>query len=179
VSGRAAWFGTSTGLWTTANGVHWHEYAFTCPGAYYGLSGIAAASPSHVVFLCANAEGMFRTDKEVLRSVNGGRTEHLAGYAPVGGDDPFGGITVPPNRSLVITIAAYAPGPDYLYRSGNGGKTWAEIEAPGTDGGLNLSCPTYVSRTVGWVVIGEPGDGSHNQLLRTSDAGVSWHKVSF
>jgi hypothetical protein len=182
VSGKAAWFGTSRYLWATADGVHWHKYPFRCPGPYYGLTGIAAASRSQVVFLCTNAEGMFRTDKEVLRSVNGGRTEHLTGHAPADGDDPFGGnggIAVPPRHSMVITIAAYSPGPDYLYRSANGGKTWAEITAPGTEGGASLGSLSYVSRTVGWVVAGQPAGGSHSQLLQTSDAGRTWHKVRF
>jgi photosystem II stability/assembly factor-like uncharacterized protein len=182
VSGQAAWFGTSTDLWATADGVHWHKYSFRCPGADYRLSGIAAASGSRVVFLCTNAEGMFHTNKEVLRSINGGRTEHLTGYAPVGGDEPFGGnggIAVPPHRSRVITIAAYSPGPDYLYRSANGGKAWAQITAPGTEGGVNLSSLSYVSRTVGWVVAGGPGGGSQNRLLRTSNAGVTWQTVRF
>jgi photosystem II stability/assembly factor-like uncharacterized protein len=182
VSGRAAWFGTGTDLWATADDVHWHKYPFRCPGAYYRLSGIAAASGARVMFLCANAQGMFRTDKEVLLSVNGGRTEHLVGHAPIIGDDPYGGnggIAVPPRPSTVISIAAYAPGPDYLYRSANGGKTWASIQAPGTDGGANLSSLSYVSMTVGWVVTGEPTDGGQDQLLRTSDAGGTWHKIVF
>jgi photosystem II stability/assembly factor-like uncharacterized protein len=182
VSGRAAWFGTSTDLWATADGAHWHKYPYRCPGAYYRLTGIAAASGSQVVLLCTSAGGMFHTDKEVLRSVDGGRSEHLTGHAPAGGDDPYGGnggIAVPPHPSTVITIAAYTPGPDYLYRSANGGKTWANVEAPGTEGGVNLSCLSYVSPTVGWVVTGGPGDGSQDQLLRTSDAGGAWHKVGF
>lgn len=178
VSGKAAWFGTSTDLWATADGVHWHKYPFRCPGAYYGLSGIAAASRSHVVFLCTNALGMFHTDKEVLRSVNGGRTEHLTGQAPVGGDTS-GGFAVPPCRSQAITIAVVTPGPSFLDRSANGGKTWAEIAVPG-DGGVNLSSLSYVSRTAGWVVLGQPGAPlGWDQLLRTSDAGATWHKVGF
>jgi hypothetical protein len=48
-----------THVWATADWVHWHQYPFGCPGAGYGLSGIAAASRSQVVFLCTNAEGMF------------------------------------------------------------------------------------------------------------------------
>jgi hypothetical protein len=180
VSGKAAWFGTSTVgahtyLWATADGVHWHKYPFTCPGADYGLSGIAAASPSRVAFLCANAEGMFHTAKEVLHSVNGGKTEHLTGHAPLGGDVPgYGAFAVPPGRPRVVTIAVYTPGPDYVYRSANGGKTWAQIAIRGTEGGPLLGSLTYASPTVGFVVVSWPP----RQLLRTSDAGATWHKVS-
>jgi hypothetical protein len=63
VSGKAAWFGTSTRLWATADGVHWHSHPFRCPGAHYGLDGIAAASRTHLVFLCASFQGMFRTPR--------------------------------------------------------------------------------------------------------------------
>jgi len=182
VSGKAAWFGpstvgTHTYLWATADGVHWHKYPFTCPGADYGLSGIAAASPSRVAFLCANAEGMFHTAKEVLQSVNGGKTEHLTGRAaPQYGDVlGYGAFAVPHRRPRVVTIAVYTPGPDYLYRSANGGKTWAQIAIPGTEGGPLLGSLSYASRTVGFVVVSWPP----YELLRTTDAGARWHKVSF
>ena len=176
VSGKAAWFGTSTHLWATADGVRWHEYPFRCPGTGYGLSGIAAASRSHVVFLCADAMGMFHTGKEVLRSVNGGRTERLAGRPSVVGDTT-GGIAVPPHRSKVIAIAVITPGPDFLYRSASGGKAWTEITIPGTSGGVNLNSLSYSSRTTGWVVAGTPGAPA--RLLRTTDAGRTWHPVGF
>ena len=177
VSGKAAWFGTSTHVWATADGVRWHKYPFGCPGTGYGLSGIAAASSSHVVFLCADAMGMFHTGKEVLRSVNGGKTEHLAGRPPVVGDTT-GGIAVPPHHSKVIAIAVITPGPDFLYRSASGGKAWTEITIPGTSGGVNLNSLSYLSRTAGWVVAGSPGE-TRTQLLRTTDAGRTWHPVRF
>jgi hypothetical protein len=184
VSGKAAWFGSSnpaTGagtLWATADGTHWHHYPFACPGRGYQLSAIAAASRSRVVFLCTDAQGMYHTNKEVLRSVDGGRTEHLTGHAPVFGDDTPGGFAVPRHRSQAITIAAVTPGPDFLYRSPNGGRTWAQITVPGTDGGVNIGSLAYQSRRAGWVVAGQPGV-SRSRLLRTLNGGRSWHRVSF
>lgn len=68
------------------------------------------------------------------------------------------------------------PGLDYLYRSANGGKTWAQITVPGTEGGSPLGSLSYISRTVGFVVAGGP---SSQKLLRTTDAGATWHKISF
>jgi len=59
--------------------VRWHRYPFSCPARENLRAGIAAASRSQVAFLCAMAEGTYHTVKEVLRSVNGGRTEHLTG----------------------------------------------------------------------------------------------------
>lgn len=171
VSGRAAWFATGAGsslsathLWATADGVHWHRYPLGCPGSY-GLQSIAAASTSHVVFLCTGESSIANTAKEVLRSVNGGKTEHLIGPAPTGG---IGGvIAVPPHRSKVITLA-----PEYfLYRSADGGKTWKQVLS-----GTAWNSLSYVSRTVGWVVL---SSGGHGQLLRTTDAGRTWHRVAF
>ena len=181
MSGKAAWFGTSTAgtsayLWATADGVHWRKYPFSCP-AGLGLGGIAAASSWQVAFLCANAQGMYHTVKEVLLSVNGGRTEHLTGQVPLAGD--VYGFAVPPYRAAVITIAVVTPGLNYLYRSANGGKTWTEIAVSGTSGGVSLSSLSYVSPTVGWVVVNQPGFPGPDQLLRTSDAGRTWRAVRF
>ena len=176
VFGKAAWFGTSTYLWATADGVHWHRYPFRCP-AGLGLGGIAPASGSQVAFLCDEALGMFHTVKDVLLWVNGGRTEHLTGQAPVAGE--VYGFAVPLHRSKVITIAVVTPGLSYLYRTANGGKTWAEIAVPGTSGGVGLSSLSYVSQAVGWVVVGYPGFPGPRQLLRTLNAGRTWHAVRF
>lgn len=180
VSGRAAWFGTSTQLWTTADGVHWHQYPFRCPGAYYGLSSIAAANASDVLFLCTGNGAMGSMDKEVVSSANGGRTVHLAGQAPPAGAG--GVIAVPPSRSNVVTLAT-ASGASWLDRSGNGGKTWVVEEVKDFGGGPPLNSLSYVSPTVGWVVLGQPSlpipEGEVDRLLRTSDAGVTWSKVGF
>ena len=184
VSGRAAWFANSTRgpgsseyVWATADGARWHKYPLSCPGTYYQLAGIAPGSPSHVLFLCAFPQGMFQTQKEVLLSVNGGRTEHLIGPAPMRGD--VSGFAVLPQRATMITIAVVTPGLDYLYRSANGGKTWTQVAVPGTGGGVSLSSLSYVSPTVGWMVIGGPFGGGTSLLLRTTDAGATWHQVRF
>jgi photosystem II stability/assembly factor-like uncharacterized protein len=176
VSGKAAWFGTGSSLWATADGMHWRKYPFSCP-AGLGLEGIAAASSSQVAFLCARGQGTYHTVKEVLRSVNGGRTEYLTGQAPLAGD--VYGFAVPPYRATVITIAVVTPGLSYLYRSANGGKTWAEIAVSGTSGGVSLSSLSYLSPTAGWVVAGQPGFPGPGRLLRTSDAGRTWDAVRF
>jgi len=140
VSGKAAWFGTSTAgtstyVWATADSVYWRTYPFSCP-AGLGLGGIAAASSWQVAFLCGASQRTYHSAKEVLLSVNGGRTEHLTGQAPVAGD--VAGFPVPLSRAAVITMAVVTPGLSYLYRSANGGKTWAEIVVSGTSPGRRL-----------------------------------------
>ncbi len=177
--GTAAWFGDSSHLWTTANGVSWHEYPLHCPGTYggvpYTLAGIAPASRTEVAFLCAAPTGMFRTGKEVLVSVNGGRTTRLTGHAPALGD--VSGFATPPYRSTVLTITVAYPGPSRLFRSASSGRTWATAGLPGT-GGVSVSSPSFVSRSVGWLVVGFPGTGP-NKLMRTVTGGRSWRAVRF
>ncbi len=181
VSGKAAWFGTSTAgtstyLWATADGVHSRKYLFSCPVGL-GLGGIAAASSWQVAFLCGTSHGTYHSAKEVLLSVNGGRTEHLTGQAPVAGD--VAGFAVPPSRAMVITIAVVTPGLSYLCRSANGGQTWAEIAVSRLTGGVSFTSLSYVSPAAGWGVISQPGIPGLHQLLRTSDAGRTWHAVRF
>lgn len=178
VYGKAAWFGSATRLWATTSGVHWRQYPFACP-AGFELGAIAAASSSHVAFSCNQAQGMFHTVKDVLVSVNGGRTAHLTGQARVGGNLYGQFFAVPPGLASVITIAAVTPGPSYLSRSADSGKTWVSIAIPGTSGGTPLTSLSYASRSVGTVVVGSPGPAGPHQLLRTTDTGLTWHPVRF
>lgn len=178
-SGRAAWFDSGSRLWATRDGgMRWHQYSFRCPGAFYGLTSIAAASASRVVFLCTSsadfntaAEGI-----EVLRSTDGGRTVQLAGRkAPIIGDG--GVIAVPPHRSKVITFATSVGSPSWLGRSANGGKTLKQVAS--FSDGFSWNSLSYVSRTTGWIVLGAPALGGVTQLLQTPDAGRTWHEVGF
>jgi hypothetical protein len=173
VLGKAVWFGGSPHLYASADGVHWHQYSFSCPSGLL-LAGIAPSSSTRVAFLCAFAEGTFHTIKAVLLSVNGGKTEHLTGHAPIEGD--VSGFAVS-RVSGVVGIGVITPGLDYVYRSTNGGKTWAQISIAGTSGGTPLASLQFVSHTVGWLVVG--GLSVPGQLLTTSNTGRSWHAVSF
>jgi hypothetical protein len=155
--------------------VRWHRYPFRCP-ATYDLANITAASRTHVLFLCTGNGAAGSSDKVVLSSAHGGRAVHLAGRAPSRGAGAI--IAVPPHRAKVITLAAES-GASFLDRSANGGRTWTQMTVPGSGGGPLLSSLSYVSRKAGWVVLGEPGQGSQNRLLRTSDAGRTWHRAGF
>lgn len=177
-SGRAAWFDSGTRLWATRDaGARWHQYPLRCPGAFYGLTSIAAASASRVVFLCTNSADFNTASEgiEILRSTDGGRTVQLTGRkAPIGDG---GVIAVPPHHSKVITFATSVGSPSWLGRSANGGKTLKQV-ASFADG-FSWNSLSYVSRTTGWIVLGAPALGGVTQLLQTSDAGRSWHAVGF
>jgi hypothetical protein len=180
MSGRAAWFASGTRfwqtpatyLWATADGTHWHRYPFTCQKGY-GLTAIAAATASHVTFLCTGNGFAGGEGKETLASADGGRTAHLAGPAPAEGQPT--GFAAPPGRPQVITLAAVS-GASFLDTSANGAKTWT-IATVGSSEPLNSLA--YVNQTTGWVVLGWPGPYGKHQLLRTADAGRTWRATGF
>ena len=62
---------------------------------------------------------------------------------------------MPPSRSNVVTLATTS-GASWLDRSANGGKTWVVEEVKDSGGGPPLNSLSYVSPTVGWVVLGQP-----------------------
>ncbi len=175
--GKSAWFGAGNTLWATADGSHWNAYAFACARTGYSLAGIAAASRSLVYFLCLNDNSSMGHERmEVMVSADGGKAERLAGgKSPVIGDN--GLIAVPPGNPKVITFAASPGIPSWIGRSANGGKTWRQIGPLYGNGGWDSL--QYLSKTVGWIVLGLPGFGRTSELLRTTDAGLSWHQVSF
>jgi len=175
--GQSAWFGAGSTVWATAGGSRWTARAFACAKTGYTLAGIAAASPSRVYFLCLNANSTMGHERmEVMVSANGGRTERLAGgKSPVIGDG--GLIAVPPGNPSVITFAASPGVPSWIGRSADGGKTWSQVGPLYGDGPWNTL--RYAGKTAGWIVLGRPGLGGVPELLRTTDAGLSWHQVSF
>jgi photosystem II stability/assembly factor-like uncharacterized protein len=182
VSGDSAWFGSSTSLWTTSDGVHWRSYPLRSPGAYYGrpydLAGIAAASPRSVAFLWAAPTGMFRTGMEVLASFNGGRTQRPTLTVPPSAGD-VAAFAVSPGRLDVISVAVVTPGLDNVYRLAGLGRTWTTYPVPGTGGGDQLGSLRFVSPSAGFLVTGGPASAHGGQLLRTIDAGRTWHPVRF
>ncbi len=182
VSGDSVWFASSTSLWARADGVHWARYPVHSPAAYYGrpynLAGIAAASPRSVAFLWAAPTGMFHTGMKVLVSFNGGRTQQPTLTAPPSAGD-VAGFAVSTGRLGVISVAVVTPGLDNVYRLAGLGKTWTTSTVPGTSGGALLDSLQFMSPTVGYLVAGSPSSAHGSQLLRTADAGQTWHPVRF
>jgi hypothetical protein len=181
-SGASVWFGSSTYLWATTDGVHWARYPLRSPGTYYGtpyaLAGIASASRSDVALLYAAATGMFHSGMKVLVSFNGGRSERQTLKAPPPEGD-VAAFAAAPGPFGVITIAVVTPGLDNIYRSANLGQTWTTFGIPGTSGGAMLDSLQFMNPTVGSFVIGDPAFGIPGKLLRTADAGRTWHPATF
>jgi YVTN family beta-propeller protein len=170
VSGTAAWLTGSSRVWATADGRAWHRYPVRCPAPYNrdGVGGVAAASRSQVYFLCLSDAGAGSQPKAVLYSADGGRTQHLAGIAPSHGTG-ISPLAVPPGRPQVITLGTVFS----LDRSADGGKTWKQ--ALSYSSGATWNSLSFVSRTTGWAVV----TSVSGQLLRTIDAGRTWHQIRF
>jgi DNA-binding beta-propeller fold protein YncE len=171
----AVWLTSQTHLWATADGRHWHEYPARCPGTGYDLAGVAAASSSHVAFLCTRPAGAGSVQrKEILVSDDGGRTVHLAGPLPAFGIPH--GFASPAGDPSLITLAVNGNGPKSparLYLSANGGRTWTTITLTGSSFVQSL---TYTSRTSGWMIA---GNGSADPVRHSTDGGRTWHAVTF
>jgi hypothetical protein len=169
-------------LRTTADGGHWARYPLHCPGtAYrvpYQLAGIAAASSSNVALLWGSAQGMYRTVMKVQISSNSGRTQAQTLKAPPPYGDPVA-FAVAPGRSGVILAAVEAPPADYIYRSASLGNSWATVTIPDTSGGITLNSLELMSPAAGCLVVGNPGYGLPDALLRTANAGQTWYRVRF
>jgi hypothetical protein len=90
-----------------------------------------------VAFLCGASEGTYHSGHggAALGEHRQDRAPDRAG--PVAGD--VAGFAVPPPRATVITIAVVTPGLSYLYRSANGGKTWAEIAVSSLTGEVSFT----------------------------------------
>ncbi len=171
VTGRAAWLGGGDHVWATADGARWHRYPFRCRGTRYQLAGIAAASAARVSFLCIDTTSPSTATEgiEVMNSADGGRTLRFAGRHWVTSNG--GLIAVPRHSTKLITFATATGFPNWLGYSANGGKTWRRVVSSTASADWNSL--SYVSRKVGWVLL------CGIRLLRTSDAGRSWHRVSF
>ncbi len=168
--------GGQTSIWTRVADGRWHKQAFTCPGKFYGLSSIAAASRSQIAYLCTSTAefDMSSEGVRVLVSADGGRTAHLVGrwVATVVGSG--GVLAMAPGNTRVITFAAPANAIGAVGRSVNGGRTWRAFKALGIGTWNSLS---FVSASTGFIVESFAGEGLTSRLLRTTNAGQTWKPV--
>lgn len=170
VSGHSVWVAATAHLFTATDGRHWHRYPARCPGKGFTLTGVTAASASHVAFLCTRSGQPGLVAKEILTSADGGRTVHLAGSAPANGTANF--FASPPGNPAVITIASDGKlgRPLWIYRSANGGVSWTTRTFHPKEV-FGFDALTFTSSTTGWVAF----DGT---LLHTADSGRTWQPAN-
>lgn len=161
-------------VWTTSDaGATWRRVPDHCfkPAQATDLAGLASPGGSLLFELCAGNPGAGQEGKEVLASADAGATAHVAGQLPPGG--LAAGLAAASRRVLVVSASS---GAGFLYRSGDGGRTWVMTRL--VDGGSGLSGLAFITPAVGVVIDGHPGDAPFpDRLLMTRDGGTTWSAV--
>ncbi len=181
----------SGGLFKTENnGTTWTPL-FDGEGSY--AIGVVELDPTNpdVVWVGTgenNAQRSVGFGDGIYKSVDGGKSWSNMGLADSG---HIGQIWIDPDDPDIVLVAAqgplWSPGGDRgLFRSSDGGKTWAAILTIDENTGINefvvdprdsdtIVASSYQRRRHVWTLInGGPGSGIH----RTTDGGASWTEIS-
>jgi photosystem II stability/assembly factor-like uncharacterized protein len=180
------------GVWKTSNaGVTWEPLFDGQPVASIGALAVAPSNPQ--VIYAGTGESDIRTDLAsgdgVYRSADGGKT-----WANVGLRDTrqISRIVVDPKNADVVYVGAlghaYGPNPERgVYKSTDGGKTWAHVLDQGPEIGVSdlamaagkpeiLFAGTWQAHRPPWSVYG-PLEGGKSGIFRTADGGASWTQL--
>jgi photosystem II stability/assembly factor-like uncharacterized protein len=180
----------SGGVWKTENnGITWKP-VFDNEGSF--AIGVVELDPNNpnIVWVGSgenNAQRSVGYGDGVYKSVDGGKSWKHMGLKESG---HISMIRFHPEDSNTIYVAAqgplWSPGGDRgLYRSTDGGANWKRILDIDENTGINefvidasnpdvIVASSYQRRRHVWTLInGGPGSGIH----KTTDGGVSWHKV--
>jgi photosystem II stability/assembly factor-like uncharacterized protein len=179
--GKAVWLLYSSGAHdysVSSDGVSWRTVADPCAAEpdQLGLAGVAPVTASSVYLLCAGDAGAGSVTKAVLYSTDGGIHGTATTTAPSRGGDPAGIAAA----STAIVVVPAQSGASWIYRTSDGGHTWAAALDKG-DGGVGFSDVGFTTPTQGVAMYGRPDgmSGSPSALLMTRDAGTTWTAVSF
>ena len=181
------------GVWRTDNaGRTWEPIFDSQPVASIGAIAVAPSDPN--VLYVGSGEADMRSDisygNGVYKSVDGGQT-----WARIGLTDTrqIGRILVDPRDPNLVFVAAlgHAYGPNTergVYRSRDGGKTWARVLFRDENtGAIDLAFQPDDSRTIlaalwqtrrpPWNVY-PPSNGPGSGLWRSEDGGDTWKQVT-
>ena len=181
------------GVWRTDNaGRTWEPIFDSQPVASIGAIAVAPSDPN--VLYVGSGEADMRSDisygNGVYKSVDGGQT-----WARIGLTDTrqIGRILVDPRDPNLVFVAAlgHAYGPNTergVYRSRDGGKTWARVLFRDENtGAIDLAFQPGDSRTIlaalwqtrrpPWNVY-PPSNGPGSGLWRSEDGGDTWKQVT-
>ena len=181
----------SGGLWKTENnGTTWSPI-FDNEGSY--ALGVVELDPSDPQTIWVgtgenNAQRSVGFGDGVYKSVDGGKTWSNVGLADSG---HISQIWIDPEDSNTVLVAAQGPlwnsgGDRGLYKTTDGGATWAPILTIDADTGVNefvvdpenkdrIVASSYQRRRHVWTLInGGPGSGIH----RSTDGGQTWTEIT-
>jgi photosystem II stability/assembly factor-like uncharacterized protein len=137
-------------------------------------SGLAATGTgTDVLAVCVSDAGAGSSTKAVVVSHDGARTWTAAAAGPPRGGQPSGLAAASPSTWVVAANS----GASYLYRSEDGGATWATVFTDTASGGAGFVDLGFTDASRGLVVEGASTGSS--RLLVTSDGGRTWSPVTF
>jgi photosystem II stability/assembly factor-like uncharacterized protein len=181
------------GVWETGNaGRTWEPVFDDQPVASIGAIAVAPSDPK--VLYVGSGEADMRSDiscgNGVYVSGDGGRSFRSAGLPD---SQQIGKIAVDPRDSRVAFVAvlghAYAPNATRgLYRTADGGKTWARALSRGDDTGAidvalqpghpdTIVAALWHTRRPPWNTY-PPSNGPGSGLFRSADGGKTWAAVT-
>ncbi|HJV09847.1 MAG TPA: YCF48-related protein [Acidimicrobiales bacterium] len=133
-----------------------------CPNAGTAL----AVAGADVVAVCQQGSALGSATKSLVVSSDGARTWTDAGMPPRAGS--VAAVAGPSSSTVVVAASS---GGAWLYRSEDGGRTWATAYT-GRPGGEQFDDLAFTDATHGAVVAG-------GRLLLTADAGRTWSAATF
>ncbi|HET7296921.1 MAG TPA: glycosyl hydrolase, partial [Gemmatimonadales bacterium] len=177
------------GVWRTRNaGVTWEPLFDDQPIASIGALALAPSDPK--IIYVGTGEASIRSDitygAGVYRSTDGGAHWQSLGLADT---RHIGKVLVDPHNPDVVLVAAlghaYGPNADRgVFRSADGGRTWAKVLYKGPDtGAIDLAADPgdprvvyaalYQARRTPWEQY-PPDEGPGSGLYRSADGGATW-----
>jgi hypothetical protein len=161
-------------IWRSSNsGSTWQRLPNPCyePSQATDLAGMASPRGDLLFELCAGNPGAGQEGKSLWASSNGGASGRVVSQLPLGGLALD--IAAPTSSDILVTAVS---GASFVYRSTNGGSTWATHSF--ADGGAGFYDFAFATPSFGATVEGSSADGPNGaRLLETSDGGATWSSV--
>ena len=181
------------GLWRTVDvGRTWTSLFDKGPASSIGAIAVAPSNPDILYLGTGQPEPRYdvQAGLGVFKSVDGGRSWTSLGLVPT---RYIGKIWIDPRDPDVVVVGAqghfFGPSADRgIYRSADGGRTWAHVLAPGDWTGVVdiasdpanpdlLFASAWEAHQYPWQSYFTPVAGAGSALYRSSDGGRSWAKL--
>jgi hypothetical protein len=155
---------------TTDGGISWAQKNAGLP---LGVTRVAAAPNSNIVYAVATDPNILYPGA-IYKSTDGAETWAISLPPIASGMGWFNELVIDPMNPNVV----YAPYHNGVYKTVNGGVSWALMQFPGVSdtlmGGWSVSIDPQFSNTV---LVSHTIDGSG--LARTVDGGANWERIDF
>lgn len=158
-----------------------------CPNvAPLAPAGLSFADPLHGWVACNGPGESGSFDKAIVATDDGGRSWRvlasaypIQGYAaPTAGSIPqlgaLWGIAMRPNGAGLIWLPL--GGADGTWRTGDGGRTWSDLQIGAEPGTFGATSGWLLDDSTWFLVL--DGTPPIEQLVRSTDAGRTWHPLA-